>query len=615
MLKNKYKYQESSRQTRVKMHKSGKNWVRTVISNIGLLRFFKGAAAQEINLQNVEDDIQKHSHAVGLLRGIAATGAMLGGSLVLADHVMAEEVTEVTEQPLAMTDTVAMDTVTVTETVKDTEDSISLSNSASASESLSESLAHSQSASESQAALASETPTTSILQPRAVVSAAEAGTFEPIPVALAAEESNAVAATGKDVTAELKNVKINIYPETRNKTTGEVLVDQGDSLRFSLSFEADDIQKGNTFTMQLSQNIDTYGIAKDILEVDPIVIDNRVIATGIYNPDTKTVLYTFTETLGKTTAHLDSPVFINDIIVKNDSSQENIFITIGDKVASYQTKVSYSVPLRMESSAGTLNEKSRVIYFGEKGTTYITQINPDQAPLRSIYSDAKFTSTIFNENGSLVDFTTSKIKIYEVLKTDKVNSSGQENYLDTSKFVDVTAKYNTSITNNLVSINWGNILDKAYVIVVDSPNRSISLTTTLVYENNYSGPYEIKYSASHITQNGFGDGTVEDRRLESNSQSLSASESASESLSNSESASTSIRESQSLSESVSTSQSESSSASESLTTKVWQMEMHKHQLTMVKTTLLRTNCHQQVKKQQTHSLQQVLSRLWLELVR
>ncbi|WNZ90092.1 accessory Sec-dependent serine-rich glycoprotein adhesin [Streptococcus iniae] len=180
MLKQKHQYQESSRQTRVKMHKSGKNWVRTVVSNIGLLRFFKGLATQDIKVQALEDDIQKHSHAVSLLRGIATTGAMLGGSLVLADHVMAEEVTGATERPLTMTDTVTMDTVTVTETspsttetVKDNQERSSLSSS----ESQSQSLSNSESASASQVALASETATPSLLQPRAMVSASNPRIF------------------------------------------------------------------------------------------------------------------------------------------------------------------------------------------------------------------------------------------------------------------------------------------------------------------------------------------------------------------------------------------------------------------------------------------------------
>ncbi|HFI2475647.1 TPA: KxYKxGKxW signal peptide domain-containing protein, partial [Streptococcus suis] len=37
LQKNKNRYTEVSRKSRVKMHKSGKHWVRTVMSQIGLM--------------------------------------------------------------------------------------------------------------------------------------------------------------------------------------------------------------------------------------------------------------------------------------------------------------------------------------------------------------------------------------------------------------------------------------------------------------------------------------------------------------------------------------------------------------------------------------------------
>ncbi|MGC4432106.1 KxYKxGKxW signal peptide domain-containing protein, partial [Streptococcus suis] len=41
-------FEETSRKSRVKMHKSGKHWVRTVMSQIGLMRLFKGAKVEEV---------------------------------------------------------------------------------------------------------------------------------------------------------------------------------------------------------------------------------------------------------------------------------------------------------------------------------------------------------------------------------------------------------------------------------------------------------------------------------------------------------------------------------------------------------------------------------------
>ncbi|WP_430625325.1 KxYKxGKxW signal peptide domain-containing protein [Streptococcus iniae] len=44
---NKVKVAESFQKTRVKMHKSGKRWIRTIMSHVGLIHLFKG---EEMNL-------------------------------------------------------------------------------------------------------------------------------------------------------------------------------------------------------------------------------------------------------------------------------------------------------------------------------------------------------------------------------------------------------------------------------------------------------------------------------------------------------------------------------------------------------------------------------------
>lgn len=50
MKERKYKnnYIETDRKTRVKMYKSGKQWVSSLISNIGLTKIFKGIADKNV---------------------------------------------------------------------------------------------------------------------------------------------------------------------------------------------------------------------------------------------------------------------------------------------------------------------------------------------------------------------------------------------------------------------------------------------------------------------------------------------------------------------------------------------------------------------------------------
>lgn len=176
---NKNGYSESFRKTRVKMHKSGKHWVRTVMSQIGLIRLIRGASTE----QSVKiDDLSSGAiSATTILKGAAALGAIAGG-VGLTDEVYAEEAviaTETTTSTLAETDEVTLTSpsASVDETARDQavaeeaeqqsiKDSLSLSTSESqslsestsviVSESISESVSESLSESTSESFSASE---------------------------------------------------------------------------------------------------------------------------------------------------------------------------------------------------------------------------------------------------------------------------------------------------------------------------------------------------------------------------------------------------------------------------------------------------------------------------
>ncbi|HFR3411950.1 TPA: KxYKxGKxW signal peptide domain-containing protein, partial [Streptococcus suis] len=66
-MQRKDDFTEVSRKSRVKMHKSGKHWVRTVMSQIGLMRIGgkSSASSGEVNLATVKRSMT----ASQLLRG------------------------------------------------------------------------------------------------------------------------------------------------------------------------------------------------------------------------------------------------------------------------------------------------------------------------------------------------------------------------------------------------------------------------------------------------------------------------------------------------------------------------------------------------------------------
>lgn len=159
MKERKYKnnYIETDRKTRVKMYKSGKQWVSSLISNIGLTKIFKGIADknvvvdQEIFQKNdVEDDSLLDSKTEKLIKGAATVGTLAGGVFVTQGVVSADQVEKALELQTDQADILAnAETVTLEST--SSSDTTSVSNSASVSEeiSTSESLSMSASASTS----------------------------------------------------------------------------------------------------------------------------------------------------------------------------------------------------------------------------------------------------------------------------------------------------------------------------------------------------------------------------------------------------------------------------------------------------------------------------------
>nr|WP_282007897.1 accessory Sec-dependent serine-rich glycoprotein adhesin [Enterococcus cecorum] len=111
---------ETSRKSRVKMHKSGKHWVKTLMSQIGLIRLTGASAEQvKVTVDDVDTVTSKHSKSIALLKGIAATGAVVSGVGMLAHEVEAEDVTNADQS--TQNDTVNLTETTVTTTVDATE--------------------------------------------------------------------------------------------------------------------------------------------------------------------------------------------------------------------------------------------------------------------------------------------------------------------------------------------------------------------------------------------------------------------------------------------------------------------------------------------------------------
>ena len=170
-------YRETDRVTRFKLIKSGKHWLRASTSQFGLFKVLRGGVdATQVTTEVIEEQAANTLTGLDILKGIAAAGTVLGGTVATQTTVYANDALEKTvesNQTLANTDTVTLGTVKDQEGAQADSLSVSVSQSQSLSEeasknaskylseSESQSVSTSTSASESASTSASESASTS----------------------------------------------------------------------------------------------------------------------------------------------------------------------------------------------------------------------------------------------------------------------------------------------------------------------------------------------------------------------------------------------------------------------------------------------------------------------
>ena len=157
-------YRETDRVTRYKLVKSGKHWLRASTSLFGLLKVFRGSVdTTQVMTEVVENQTNNTITGLDIIRGLAATGAVLGGAVatqttVHANDAVALEKTLESSDVLATNDSVVLGSVSKA----NPEESASLSHSESESVSSSESTSASQSVSASTSASMSASTSASV---------------------------------------------------------------------------------------------------------------------------------------------------------------------------------------------------------------------------------------------------------------------------------------------------------------------------------------------------------------------------------------------------------------------------------------------------------------------
>ena len=86
------RYRETDRVTRYKLIKSGKHWLRASTSLFGLFKVLRGGIdTAQVTTEVVEDRVSTSITGLDILKGIAATGAVVGGGIATHTQVHANE--------------------------------------------------------------------------------------------------------------------------------------------------------------------------------------------------------------------------------------------------------------------------------------------------------------------------------------------------------------------------------------------------------------------------------------------------------------------------------------------------------------------------------------------
>uniref|UniRef100_UPI0025D4473E accessory Sec-dependent serine-rich glycoprotein adhesin n=1 Tax=uncultured Streptococcus sp. TaxID=83427 RepID=UPI0025D4473E len=129
------RYRETDRVTRYKLIKSGKHWLRASTSLFGLFKVMRGGIDTTQVMTEVAEDKDNHSiTGLDIIKGIAATGAVLGGVVATETKVFANEAValeKTLENPdlLVTNDTVVLGTTSKVDTSKIASESLSISQS------------------------------------------------------------------------------------------------------------------------------------------------------------------------------------------------------------------------------------------------------------------------------------------------------------------------------------------------------------------------------------------------------------------------------------------------------------------------------------------------------
>lgn len=220
---------------------------------------------------------------------------------------------------------------------------------------------------------------------------------------------------GKDVTSRLTLDSVTWNPPHVENSVNTIYPNQAESLTvdavIKVPTDGEAIVPGDTFTVQLSDNVDTYGLVRSAEQGLDIFANGGKLAEGKFDPETRTITYTFTNLMKTFKANeikLHTVLFIDKVVVKQETKDVTLTYGLKGKTASSSNFQVFYKPYYYPQQTGGSNIGTMYsIYNPDKktATTYI-YVNP-------LNNSLKKSKLEITGKGSVLVNDLTDVKIYE----------------------------------------------------------------------------------------------------------------------------------------------------------------------------------------------------------
>ncbi|MDR9832133.1 SdrD B-like domain-containing protein [Staphylococcus coagulans] len=283
----------------------------------------------------------------------------------------------------------------------------------------------------------------------------------------------------KNISTELQDVKVNL---TNVNNTQAINPQKAERLNLKLSAKLpENTRSGDFFEVELSDNINTNGIAVDKKAAN-ILLEGQSDVLAQSEVMGNKIKYTFTDVVNNKSnvnVNLELPLFIDTSKVLNNENI-NVKAEVGNQKSEQNLTVNYLNPVTA-TNISSLKGAFITLDKANHKFTHITYINP----LAKSYNLQKVTFT--NDKNSGIDFGKQSLKIYEITNGSKPNQS-MHNHLESLN--NVTSNFKIASNQNRLEITplTDSRVERPLIAVLEGEfdgNRDISLKVTQNSIENY----------------------------------------------------------------------------------------------------------------------------------